>query len=72
MKKPRGRKRRRKECDGKVKHATREKAVSHLIFLKKEGRARMHVYKCSFCKQWHVGHIPHHILRILREKGIHS
>jgi hypothetical protein len=50
---------RKRACDGKQKHKTKEEAQAHLSSLKrKRGAAiwRMDVYKCPYCKMFHVGH----------------
>lgn len=50
---------RRKSCEGKVRHPTKEGAI---ISLKKLTKSRghqgyMHAYRCNFCGQWHIGHV---------------
>lgn len=50
---------RRRQCEGKVKHATAENAA---IAIRKVHRAKghqgqMHAYRCPFCGQFHVGHV---------------
>lgn len=50
---------RRKQCDGKVKHKTQQDGM---IAISKLHRHRgyqglMHCYRCSFCGQWHIGHV---------------
>ena len=50
---------RRKACEGKQKHATRERAVAHLISLEKSKDATgLGIYLCKHCHHWHVGHTP--------------
>lgn len=55
------RKIRRKSCDGKQKHESRNDAVNHKMTLVRKGipiGAKLWVYLCSFCSRWHVGHPP--------------
>jgi hypothetical protein len=45
-------------CAGKQRHPTREAGLSHLLSLARAGakRSRLQVYRCGFCKTFHVGH----------------
>lgn len=45
---------RRKACEGKVRHETKDAAASALR--KNFGRSSMHTYKCPHCGGFHVGH----------------
>lgn len=47
------RNKRRKQCDGKVRHESQRFAIVSLLKSKRED---MHPYKCQFCGGWHVGH----------------
>lgn len=49
---------RARECGAKQRHATKAKAEEHLWSLVRNGtrRARMAVYHCKHCGEWHVGH----------------
>ena len=46
---------RRKSCEGKFRHENKTTAISHEIGLRRLGE-RVVVYKCRFCKGYHVGH----------------
>lgn len=51
----------RKECKNKRRHGTHEKAADHMHWLKRQQPKMLRsviqyrVYKCRFCKAWHVG-----------------
>lgn len=47
-----------RECGTKQKHPTKADAENHLWALVRAGtrRARMQVYRCTHCGNWHVGH----------------
>lgn len=49
---------RRKACDGKTKHISSRDAMDAIHSLKRSGKynTRMNVYKCKFCKKYHIGH----------------
>lgn len=47
------RKMRRKVCEGKARHETSKLAM---IEKHKLGQSCMNVYKCQFCKKFHIGH----------------
>jgi hypothetical protein len=48
-------------CAGKVRHETHQAAGFALFKLRTRVGAHhdMHVYKCSACGGWHVGHARH-------------
>jgi hypothetical protein len=43
-------------CAGKVRHPSAGAAEAHLRSLAKTDSRPMAVYRCTFCKHWHVGH----------------
>lgn len=47
-----------RECGSKQRHPSKADAEGHLWSLVRAGtrRARMTVYRCGHCGQWHVGH----------------
>jgi hypothetical protein len=45
---------RRKQCAGKIKHATEQAAITAMIHTPGTGLA---VYRCKFCGSYHVGHM---------------
>lgn len=48
-----------KECGSKVPHQSREAAGGQLAAMVKKlgvNPAMMNVYRCRFCRSWHVGH----------------
>lgn len=47
-----------KSCRRKTRHTTKEDARHHLEALIRDGapRSQLEVYKCRFCRQYHVGH----------------
>ena len=47
---------RRKQCDGKIRHKTKEDAHSARYSLQKKTGEWLRIYKCKFCGGWHVGH----------------
>lgn len=49
---------RRKQCDGKRRHATPEAAAGHRRFIHATAgySGLLNVYRCSFCGGYHVGH----------------
>lgn len=50
------RRQRRKACDGKVRHACREHACAALRKSVKLGYKGVEIYRCKFCRGWHLGH----------------
>ncbi len=49
---------RRGSCEGKAEHATKALATDHQMSLIRSGARNLRVYKCRFCKKFHVGHPP--------------
>jgi len=47
---------RKKACDGKVKYKTVKDAQSARINMKRFKGENLTVYKCKFCRNYHVGH----------------
>lgn len=49
---------RRKQCDGKVRHADAAAAMLARATLnrRKGYQGTMNVYRCAFCKGYHIGH----------------
>jgi hypothetical protein len=52
---------RRKQCTGKRQYATEQEARYAIYKGRQAGNLNGHLraYKCSFCKQWHIGHVKH-------------
>lgn len=48
----------RKQCEGKARHASHEAAMIACGALKKRTGARLFPYKCPHCPYWHNGHNP--------------
>lgn len=48
---------RRKQCEGKIRHTTQVGAYIALKNTPRDGK-RMNVYRCKFCRGWHIGHAP--------------
>ena len=48
---------RRKACEGKIKHNSRNDAWAARRKLPFD-ESPMNIYKCKFCKKWHIGHRP--------------
>lgn len=46
-----------RSCEGKKRHASKTAARVHMYALITKGAALLNVYKCRYCKAWHVGHI---------------
>jgi hypothetical protein len=49
---------RKKSCDGKVRHLSRESAVTARRHVRKSSGEWLNEYKCKFCNGWHFGHPP--------------
>jgi hypothetical protein len=47
-----------RSCAGKRAHDTETSASEHLDRLVRQGGVRLNAYRCKFCHQWHVGHLP--------------
>jgi len=47
-------------CAGKIRHPSMGAAEAHLRALARVDSRPMDVYRCLFCKQWHVGHTRYH------------
>lgn len=47
---------RRKACEGKARHQDREGASVALRIAKREGRFGLEIYRCHFCRCYHLGH----------------
>lgn len=49
---------RKSMCGEKVRHTSKRKANEHIEEMKARGInvANLNVYKCPFCRKWHVGH----------------
>jgi hypothetical protein len=48
---------RRRQCEGKKRHASYQHAMIHLCKLKQTfGDGGQIPYRCQFCGGWHVGH----------------
>lgn len=56
----------------KVKHPSREKAVMHMLAIRKsKSLPEVQTYRCPKCSFWHVGRIPEKmILRAARKRYI--
>ena len=49
---------RRRSCEGKIRHKSKEAAFLHIRGLRNDGKdtnKQCHFYRCKFCKGWHVG-----------------
>lgn len=53
-------------CFKKIKHRTIADAKKHLNGLSVKGERWLNIYKCRFCKHYHIGHMP----RCKRQKAI--
>lgn len=52
--------RRRRQCDGKRKYASREVAEQVIHTMRGGRKRRLNTYQCHFCGSWHIGHSPRH------------
>lgn len=61
---------RRRACAMKIRHATEQGAVIHAIELRrKDGADRyLNIYRCQFCRGWHVGHFPQRIRQAMADR----
>lgn len=53
---------RRRGCEGKQRHTTHGRAAAHIRSLRASHNYRpewLQVYRCKFCKGYHVGHARH-------------
>jgi hypothetical protein len=51
----------RRECGTKIRHETKESALGQAGQLRRRfaaTRSTANVYRCRWCKYWHVGHQP--------------
>ncbi|WP_435173267.1 hypothetical protein [Actinacidiphila sp. bgisy145] len=51
---------RARSCLGKLAHQDRAAALRHRARLIAAGDTRLTVYRCRFCRHWHVGHYRNH------------
>jgi hypothetical protein len=58
---------RRRACGEKRRYASEEAARVAMRAVRESGDW-MGVYKCRFCQQWHVGHMPAKVRQALRDK----
>lgn len=58
---------RKKRCTGKKRYVNRPDAWGALRALGRKGMRGMQIYKCSFCKKWHIGHPPKRKYLTLRQ-----
>jgi len=59
---------RRRACLGKAKHADADAARHELRRLRQrrpDDRAAINIYRCAFCKTYHIGHAPARLERWL-------
>ena len=54
---------RRRSCEGKIRHRDSFEATSHVKGL---GGFPYHVYKCKFCKGYHVGRYNEHTIFVIK------
>lgn len=49
---------RKSMCGEKIRHTSKRKATDHIeeIKARDEDASNLNVYKCPFCRKWHVGH----------------
>lgn len=47
---------RARSCLGKIRHQDRAAALAHRRRLLAAGDTRLTVYRCRWCRHWHVGH----------------
>jgi hypothetical protein len=62
--------RRRKSCDGKVRHASYHDATIAARNAKGDYRAYLVPYHCAYCRQFHIGHPPEFVRRAIQAKQI--
>ena len=63
------RKQRRSECNGKHKYLSLEMALEDLNSRVAHGLyEHMNAYKCRFCHQYHLGHMPAFVQRAMYER----
>ncbi len=58
---------RRKQCTGKVTHATMQAAEEAARASSRKFKTRLSAYKCRFCGGYHVGHTPAKLRRKLQQ-----
>ena len=58
---------RRKVCGNKNRYVSTNAARDTIGKLKRQGKLNgiVNIYKCKFCKGWHLGHAPNFIQRKL-------
>jgi hypothetical protein len=47
---------RRRTCEAKRRHATREAAEGEVAVAAARGWGQLSVWRCGFCGGWHIGH----------------
>lgn len=60
---------RRKQCEGKVRHASRDAAITAVRQMARRRDVYLVPYRCQFCKGWHIGHPNSAIRNAMREGG---
>jgi len=57
--------RRRHACEGKRPYPSQAEAVRSAHSLRSEGVEGIGTYRCPWCRQWHVGHMPRRVLQAM-------
>jgi len=62
---------RRAACSGKVKHKTEQEARRALSYLMRgpnyDGQ-QLVAYRCQFCRQFHLGHVPYAVRQAIEAR----
>jgi hypothetical protein len=62
---------RRKQCEGKVRYASQEAALTVIRRLRSKGGkddGHLSPYKCPHCGGIHFGHTPWHVQQAMRDR----
>lgn len=57
---------RRQSCDGKMKYESLERATKAIR--KQKTHSTLRAYKCHWCNQYHIGHLPGYVIKEMIEK----
>jgi hypothetical protein len=55
-------------CGDKIRHATQAQARYTCYLEKKRLDEWLIVYRCKFCRQWHIGHPPKNVRKAIETR----
>lgn len=60
---------RRQACEGKQRFSTNEAAAIHSSHVYHVAGKRLHPYRCQFCNEFHLGHMPSGVRTAINQRG---